>query len=331
MAADKWKVGLYGHNGHQIHAHLNDHPEAEIAAIAGFGDETLAAGLAAAGAAVYGSLEEMLADPAIEMISLCSPIRAEQAAHAVLCLEAGKHVYAEKPAATTEADLERIIAAVRRTGRRFHEMSASTFQQPYAEMAKLVRQGVIGEVVQVFSQKSYPYGTGRPQREAVDGGLLLQAGVYNVRFIEQIAGVRVIDMDVAETKLGNGDPAGECRRAVSMTMKLANGGVGSGIANYLSPGPAVMGRWGYEIVRIFGTKGFVECFDVGRSTRLVADEQDCGTIVPSEPSRHDVDVFIEHLRHGTPMPFSIEEELNPVRMLIRAKHKTGVDAPLPHL
>ena len=66
-------------------------------------------------------LDELLADPQVEIISLCSPRRADQARDAIRCLKAGKHVYAEKPAALTEWKLDEILTAAKESGREFHE------------------------------------------------------------------------------------------------------------------------------------------------------------------------------------------------------------------
>lgn len=44
-------------------------------------------------------------DETLDLISLCSPSRKNQAKDAIECLRAGKHVYAEKPAAFSEKEL----------------------------------------------------------------------------------------------------------------------------------------------------------------------------------------------------------------------------------
>jgi predicted dehydrogenase len=51
-----------------------------------------------------------------EACAASSPLRSEQAGHAIACMKGGKHVYAEKPCAMTEADLDAIIATSRETG-----------------------------------------------------------------------------------------------------------------------------------------------------------------------------------------------------------------------
>ena len=100
------RIGLYGTNGHQMHRALTrPHPwPAAPTAVAGFPADAVDA-LRADGAAcaVVPDLPALLARDDVDLVSLCSPRRADQAADAIACLRAGKHVYAEKPAARSEA------------------------------------------------------------------------------------------------------------------------------------------------------------------------------------------------------------------------------------
>ena len=317
----KVQIGLYGGNGHQIQQALTDHPLAELAATAAFNRSQLPEALRdRAGIRHYDSLEELLADDRVELISLCSPRRCAQAREAIRCLEAGKHVYAEKPCATTEADLDAIFAAVERTGRQFHEMAGTAFAQPYLAMRRLVQAGEIGTVVQVMAQKSYPYHDNRPQDEDIDGGLICQAGVHALRFIEHVAGTRIAEIEAVETGLGNPKEGG-LQMAAAMTLRLDNGGVGAVIANYLNS--PEFGAWGNEALRIFGTKGFVEAVDGGARTRLVLNNKDCGALDLGEASLDYLDLYLACLTGKGEMPLSLEAELHPTRMVIRAKESAS--------
>ncbi|MGE9295368.1 MAG: Gfo/Idh/MocA family protein, partial [Puniceicoccales bacterium] len=129
------KIGLYGKNGHQIQTELAKRTDARLTAIAEMTRGDLPQGFPQTDSVrEYVSLEDLLDDPEVELISLCSPRRADQARHAIQALEAGKHVLAEKPCALTEADLDAIIEAAKRTGRVFHEMAGTAFGQPYFAM-----------------------------------------------------------------------------------------------------------------------------------------------------------------------------------------------------
>jgi predicted dehydrogenase len=311
-------VALYGGNGHQVQHLLVDHPKARLVAVAELDRVQLPQPLRdQADVTYYGTLEEILADPRVALVSLCSPRRRDQAAHACAALLAGKHVYAEKPCAMTEEDLDQILATARQTGRSFHEMAGMAFEQPYLAMRDVVQSGVLGEIVQVFAQKSYPYHDRRPQDEDVDAGLTAQAGVHALRMVEHVAGQHIAEIQAWETSLANPVPGGGLRMASSLMMRLENGGLASAVVNYLNP--KGMGRWGNDHLRIFGTQGFVESTDGGDRTRLVVGDKDLGPLDTTAPTPDYVDRYLDALSGGAPMPLAPEEEVHPTRMTIHAR------------
>jgi predicted dehydrogenase len=304
-------IGLYGSNGHQIQKTLEDHPGARWVAAVGVEDCTK-------GVRVYADLDQLLADPEVELISICSARRDEQGEHIIRALEEGKHVYAEKPCCMDEATLDRIIETASRMGKRFHEMAATAFEQPYCTLREILASGRLGEIVQVTSQKSYPWGEWRPREEGIDGGLARQGGIYNVRFAEHVAGMKVRSLEIEETSLGNEIEGSDCRRAVSMLMTFENGGVGSAIINYLCP--TTWPQWGYEIVRIFGTHGFVESIDNGKSGLIALEGEEPRPLDFSKEVTPFFDCFLQEIRTGRDViPVSLPEELSPTRWVIRAK------------
>ncbi len=321
MKNNRVKIGLFGANGHQLHKNLENHSKVEIVAVAAIAEELLPEYLKQAGVSMYTSLEELLADQEIQLISLCSPLRSEQSQQAIRCMKAGKHVYAEKPCAMNEADLDDIIRTSKETGMIFHEMAGGCFVQPYSTLKEIIASGKIGNVIQVYGQKSYPWFEGRPQDESIDGGLALQVGVYNARFVEHITGIKIKSITSKETKFGN-NFGGECRRAVSFLMELENGGLASGIANYCCPQEPAWDHWGYETVRVFGTEGFVEAIDNGSLGRLVVNGEPMQELDFSTPTEDYFDMFLEELLTGKKIiDFSIEDEISPTRWVIRAREK----------
>lgn len=312
-------IGLYGTNGHQITGMLENHTQAELVATASFDPGRMPEGLKGKkDIKHYNTLEEMLLDDRVKLVSLCSPRRGDQAKDAILCMKAGKHVYAEKPCALTEDKLDNILRTAEETGMQFHEMAGTAFDQPYLSMRNVVLSGVIGEVVQVFAQKSYPYHERRPQDEYIDGGLTCQVGVHALRFIEHVACQRIKTIDAVETSLGNPVENGELRMASSLVIRLENGGVASVVINYLNP--QGFGLWGNEHLRIFGTKGFIESVDGGIKTRLIVGKDDMGPIDVTEGTKDYFDFYMDYLQGKANMPLTLDEELHPTRMILRAKN-----------
>jgi predicted dehydrogenase len=312
-------VALHGANGHQIHGLLATRRDtARLVAVAAFPPEKLPLGLREQdGVRICRDLDELLADPRVELVSLCSPRRSDQARDAIRALRAGRHVYAEKPCAFSEAELDAILAAARGNGRHFREMAGTAFFQPYLEMRRIVRSGVIGRVVQVVAEKSYPWHDARPQDEDVDGGLLRQCAIHAMRFVEHVACERVRSISALETTAGNPVAGGGSRMASCIMASLESGGVASIAANYLNPKGT--GMWGYETLRILGEKGMVESTQGGAYTRLVAGGCDFGPLDVSRPGIEYLDTYLALLRGCGGMPLSSGEELSPTRWVIRAR------------
>lgn len=311
-------LALWGGNGHQIHHELSRYPRLALVAFGAFApDVTAQLRNEYPEAKECATYEELLAVPGLDIVSLCSPLRSEQAAHAIAALEAGIHVYAEKPCATTEADLDRILSTARSGRATFHEMAGTVCAQPYWAMRRAIGRGVIGEVVQVLAQKSYPFYDGRPRDEAVDGGLIAQNGVHALRFVEHVTGIRAASIRALQTGLGEVREGSDLQMAASLDGRLENGGLFSAVANYLNP--RGIGSWGYEMVRIWGTKGMMEADDAGRRTRLVVGEKDMGPLDVSEAPPDWLSCVIAHAADREPMPFDLESELHPTRMVLRAR------------
>lgn len=304
-------VALYGSNGHQIGGALNNHPRARLVAVAAMPPPDHAPDVRR-----HDALDGILADGEVDLVSLCSPRRADQARDALRCLEAGKHVYAEKPCALTEADLDRIIEKAKRGPARFREMAGTAFEEPYLAMGEIVRSGRLGRIIQVFAQKSYPLGNNRPQDAAVLGGIITWVGVHALRFVEHITGIRIKEIEAVETSLGN-PGQGDLRTAACLMMRLENGAVAGAICNYMNP-PG-FGRHGNEHVRVFGELGFVEATDGGTRTRLVIGKDDLGPLVCCKNAIPYEDLYIDELLGLGAMPLSLDDELHPTRMAIRAQ------------
>ena len=99
----------------------------------------------------YGSLDELLADPAVELVlNLTNPASHFETTRA--CLEAGKHVYTEKPLAPSFAEAEQLV---RLAADRELTLSAApcTLLGEHAQtLWKAVREGLAGTIRLVYAE-----------------------------------------------------------------------------------------------------------------------------------------------------------------------------------
>lgn len=311
-------VALYGSNGHQVVGPLATSSRAHCRGVCGIAPRVLAPLLELDPVLRQtDSLEELLDLPGIDLVVLCSPRRVDQVDDALLCMAAGKHVYAEKPCALDEAGLNSLIDGAARHGVVFREMAGTAFEEPYITMREIVQAGGIGRLVQVIVQKSYPYHDRRPGDEAVDGGLLRQVGVHAMRYIEHVGGEKVTEIKAMQTCFGCPAGRNDLVMAASWICKLENGGVASASANYLNP--SGFGLWGNEMLRLFGTEGMLEATDGGQRTRWIRGGEDHGAISLRKERPGYFEMLVRHILDGEPMPLTLEEELHPVRMIIRGR------------
>ena len=316
----KLKVACYGVNGHQIVGKLAGHRRAEFVAAAEIPGSHLVEQLGPEAATTVrrvADLDELVSAEDVELISLCSPRRDEQCEHAIRCLRAGKHVMVEKPCGMTIEELTELQAAIRESEAQFQQMGATGQEAVLSAIRSLVDAGTLGEVVHVYALKSYPCHAGRPQDPGVDGGLIRQAGIHGVRFIQHATGLRAVRVCGFDTARGN-PGTGDLRMAASVALELSGGAVALLACNYLNP--TGFGLWGNDQLRVHGTAGMVEAVDGFQRCRLILGDSPPQDIAGVPDTRPDFfDSYTGHLLDGRPMPYSLDEDLYALRTVIRAQ------------
>jgi predicted dehydrogenase len=113
-----------------------------------------AAELAAAyGAKAAGSLQEALAAPGVDLVSVCT----DDGSHVAPCVaaaQAGKHVLVEKPLAVSVADADAIIAACRAAGVVLMVGHVVRFDPRYQVGRQAIADGEVGDVIHVYGRRN---------------------------------------------------------------------------------------------------------------------------------------------------------------------------------
>lgn len=112
--------------------------------------------VAAAAAAGYGvralSFEAALADPGIDAVSLASPAGLHFA-QAKAALEAGKHVYVEKPLSLDLGEAEALCALAAMRGRVLMVGHLLQYHPVYVRLRAMVEAGEFGRLLHVYSNR----------------------------------------------------------------------------------------------------------------------------------------------------------------------------------
>lgn len=141
----------------------------------------------------YASLDEILADPAIEGVILATP-HSQHAEQVIASARAGKHVLVEKPLALTTADAMAAVAACAEHGVTL-AVGHNRRLLPQVDMLRdLLAEGASGHPLHVeanFSTAealSFPTGHWRTSRRECPGGAMTVLGIHVIDWLHALFG-----------------------------------------------------------------------------------------------------------------------------------------------
>lgn len=146
---------------------------------------------------VYGSLEEMLADPAVDVVYVASPnsLHAEQV---TLALSADTHVLCEKPLANDAHSCQQMIELAARRDRLLGVALQYRQHPAHCAIRDALAQGALGEQVVADAAVHVPdlpvpdwYG----DHDAASGGVVPMAGVHRLDLLRFVLGAEVTAVD----------------------------------------------------------------------------------------------------------------------------------------
>lgn len=200
---------------------------------------------------VVATWAEVLADPEIDVVTLCTPSghHGELAAAALL---AGKHVVLEKPMEVSVAACDSLLAARRATGRHLAVISQHRFDPASQTLRQLMDARALGRLVAVDvaipwyrTQEYYDSGDWRGTWALDGGGCLMNQGVHTVDLMLWLCGpVKEVYARIATAA----HERIEVEDLACATLTFANGALGTLLASTaMYPGfPARLGLFGTE-------------------------------------------------------------------------------------
>ena len=138
----------------------------------------------------YGSYEELLTDPNVEIIyiSTLHPMHKEWI---IKSLEAGKAVLCEKPITVNALEAEEVFNAAEKNNVFFMEAMWTRFLPVMVKVREWVKSGAIGEVRMLkadFGFRAAFNKEGRLFNPSLAGGALLDAGIYPISLAYMVFG-----------------------------------------------------------------------------------------------------------------------------------------------
>lgn len=135
----------------------------------------------------YDSLEELLRDKSVELVTIAVPNDLHKPL-AIQCMAAGKNVISEKPVTVSSADLQEMIDASHRYNKLFTVHQNRRWDCDYLMMKQVYASGELGEVTAVESRIHGSRGIPGDWRGKTEhgGGMILDWGVH---LIDQMLGI----------------------------------------------------------------------------------------------------------------------------------------------
>lgn len=180
----KLGVGVVGVGGiaHTHYPGWQQSPHTELVALADINQTTLdRVGDAQGVSRRYLKFEDMLADPDVHIVDICTP-SSYHAPQALAALEAGKHVICEKPLSPTPAEIEQLIAARDRSGKYLMTAQNWRFSGDARALKREIDAGALGDVYHARSwmlrRAWYPTGPTFCYKKHSGGGPCIDIGVH---------------------------------------------------------------------------------------------------------------------------------------------------------
>ncbi|MGO1167951.1 MAG: Gfo/Idh/MocA family protein [Janibacter sp.] len=138
----------------------------------------------APGARAHGDYQSLVDDPDVQVVYVASP-HSEHLEHALLAINAGKHVLIEKAMAPTADEARQIVDAAREAGVFCMEAMWTRFLPHIDVLRQILDDGLLGEVSTVLADHSIALWPDGPERLAspdLAGGAMLDLGIYPLSF-----------------------------------------------------------------------------------------------------------------------------------------------------
>jgi len=175
------------------------------------------------GARAYASVDELCADPAVEVVYVATPHQ-HHAAHVALAASRGKHVLVEKPMAISLAECRSMIDAAERANVYLIVGHSHSFDRPILRAREIIDSGTVGAVRMINAQyyTDFLYRPRRPEElvTAKGGGVVFSQAAHQVDCVRLLGGGRV---STVRALTGIWDPARPTEGAYAALLSFADG------------------------------------------------------------------------------------------------------------
>ncbi len=279
---------------------------------------------------------DVLADPEIEAVSVCTPNK-EHSRISIDALAAGKNVLCEKPAARTYAEALAMQEAQHKSGKVLNIGVVNRFNGAVNKVREMIQRGDLGEVYHVYvcfrAHRSIPGLGGAFTTKAIaGGGVLIDWGVHYLDIVMYCTGdpkAKTVTCN-AYSKLGVDMPNYVYEGMWAEDTKDLNGtyDVDDFVTGFVrTDGPSISfnGAWAQNIgigesyIDFIGTKAGIRLNYGGDFTVWSTC---CGSLCSFKPKfqqiqpfQNEIDSFIRCIKTGEKLPSHIDTVIVTAKMM----------------
>jgi len=245
---DKIRAGVVGVGlmGRLYGRLLKELPQAELTAVYDVDAERAAEVGAELGTKAFASVEALLSQ--VDAVFICSPDRAHLEP-VLAAAAAGKHVFVEKPLATSSEEGLQMVEAAEEAGIVFMVGHVLRFDPRYIHARNAVAAGDVGEVIHMFARRNTYIDQGRHYASWTTVPWFL--GIHDIDALMWICGSPIISVYArgARKLLAKADDS------VLAVLTFANGAIAGLEVSFVLP--LVQGNRQSPLLEVVGSKGMI--------------------------------------------------------------------------
>lgn len=305
-------------------------PEVELHSLCTRNSERLASLGARFGVSnLFTDYQRMFEDPDLDAVSIVTMWR-DHAAPAIAAMQAGKHVFVEKPMASTEEDCAAMIRARDQSGRACMVGQICRFNPRYQAAKREIEAGAVGDIVSIYARRNIPAAVSKTVLEKI--GPVAGDGVHDTDLMLWFTSARIVSA-YCQTHSVRGLPNPDLGWT---TYRFDTGAIGVCENVWFLPEGTP-----YRIderMEIIGTKGCITIQESGPGISVCdpsgwrAPDTTYWPVIGGERSgalRDELRYFARCVQQGTaPSVVTLEEAAAAVRAVLAAERSARVGAPV---
>lgn len=242
-------------------------------------------------AEVYDEWEELVKDPRINIVSICTPVF-QHVDQACFALDLKKHVVCEKPMACNSDECRKMI----KSSKKSRTALGLFFNMRFNPVVEAVNKNIsnIGELVSIdinfqFNRSDLGW-RGEPDSST---GVLMELGTHAI----DLALCWFKDIEKVKAEIGNFMPSSSCNNHAYVIFKFKNGSIGKLYTSYIDPGLYDEQIEGL-IIQILGRKGkiclLLNSYDPKRNRVFIIKDTKKEEILIEKPGDYD-EIYPGHM------------------------------------